>query len=340
MSRSPRTRLRLAFWLTAFALLAIVAVLHNARQARVFVLHSLVSSEPRTQAFIQGVQDHFAAPRRVSLRFLPVGAGQGDEHEHAACMNARRQLQRFEPNVVIALDARAVQCARSLVGAAHWQLLGIDPHPPDGPSGSPRVHTLVHGLPLDAWREVFTDFAAARRLAGVRPLRVQLLGDASPASVADARTFTSLARPGAWDVTAMATDDWTAWQDRVATARQDLDLLVIGRHARVADAHGQWLAGKDVVQRVRRAAGVPLAALELAGVHDGAGFSIALDGRSQGRVAAGYAEQLLRGEPSPSANTPTIVVALRRSFVGGLPATFSPIYEAVARSVGVYLDDG
>jgi hypothetical protein len=143
-----------------------------------------------------------------------------------------------------------------------------------------------------------------------------------------------------WEVDAVTSDHWSEWQDRLAAVHGATDLLVIGRHGKVTDASGKVLAREEVMLRVRRAAPhLPLAALQLRDVQEGAGFSVAPDGRSQGRVAAAQAEQLLRGDPATSMAAPTLAVALRRSFLTRMPPSFSPIYEAVARSVGIYVDD-
>lgn len=308
-------------WVLLFALLAVAAVLVNARSHRIFILHEGQASQPATQAFFRGADAILQQQPRLKTRRQFLGS------DADACRQALSQLRAFQPDVVIAEGLHARQCMEGP---------GKDAVP--RPLAQPPLNAddAARAAYVEAWATVLTDLAPA---AGT----MVLLRSADAEAQLESEFLSAAARKVGLELREVLFATTEALNaDLEGAVEGVLDdatgLLIVGRTlARDAD-DGQDLALREVFSRLRTVTALPLLATRLNSVRLGADLALDQAPEQRGEQLAYWARHGRPMEAAGDAPPLEMAVSLRADFATRQGARWPSFYEASARLAGLWFE--
>ncbi len=200
----------------------------NAAKPRILVLHSGPEGSPWVEQVDAGMRAALNANRRpVSVEWDYLGlASPGTRGAPEATAEARRAIDRFKPDVLIAVDDEANSLvAQHYAGRAKPRILyvSIDQPPSSyGYVGAPNVSGIAEQMPWGAIRDALRDMFAGRAVT------LSVVGVDGPTGRAEVSQLTAFGDWGSVRVAQPAlVSNADAWRDAVARADGDA-LLVLG----------------------------------------------------------------------------------------------------------------
>lgn len=310
----------------------------NASKPRIMVLHSGAQGSPWVDEVDRGMRTALQQNRRplnVEWDYLGVAAPSAARNADAAVAEARRAVDRFKPDILIAVDDEAnALLARDYIGRDRPRILylSID-RPPDfyGYAGAPNVSGIAEQLPWNAIRDGLV------ALFGPRPVSLAAIGVdgvTDQATLAQMRAFDwGPSRVGPTALVSTAQD----WRDHVQLAA-DADVLVVLSAQDLPDPDGRVSTAAELIAWTEANAR-PLPIGTQAGfVADGGGLSFAPPPDDEGERAIRLAldwldERTTPGPPAPVESS-HFEVAIRPDALVRRGLQLPPIYLEAARENG------
>lgn len=317
-------------WLGAF----------NATKPRILVLHSTSQDSAWAQQMDRGMRQALQLNRRpVSAEWLYLDAGSpmSERQTEEIKAEARRNIDRIDPDVLIAVDDEANSLvAQDFVGRERRILyVSLDRSPSDyGYTGAPNASGISEQLPWPAIRDAVID------LMPDRGPRLAVIGVDSPTGRAELAQVQSFDWGPVRIGDSLLVSTAQQWRDFVLHDSSS-DILLVLSTQDLPDAAGVVTAAEIADWTQSNARPLPIGT-QVDFVTDGGALSFSPSPDDYGEEAIRLALNWLDGRTSPGPPAPTVSphfeVAIRQSLLAQRGLALSPIYLEAARENGTLLD--
>ncbi|MBU3750784.1 MAG: hypothetical protein FGM52_10075 [Mycobacterium sp.] len=310
----------------------------NATKPRILVLHSGAQESDWVAAVDRGMRSALQTNRRplsVEWDYMAVAAPAAARNPAAAVAEARRAVDRFKPDVVIAVDDEAnALVARDYVGRDRPRILYVSiDRPPDfyGYAGAPNVSGIAEKLPWNAIRDGLEVLFAGR------PVTLAALGvdgATDQATLAQLKAFDW--GPASLGPTALvSTAD--AWRDHVQRAAA-ADVLVLLSTQDLPDRDGRVSTAAELIAWTQANARPLPIGTDAGFVAAGGGLSFSPPPDDEGeraiRLALDWLDDRTSPGPPPPVESSHFEVAVRQDALNRRGLALPPIYLEAARENG------
>ncbi|MGD9620554.1 MAG: hypothetical protein AB7G47_08440 [Mycolicibacterium sp.] len=332
MRQTWKTLLILGCLLSFVALLGVF----NASKPRILVLHSLGQDSLWVAEVDRGMREALDANRRpvsVEWMYMDVGASTVRDRVGQAQADARRAMDRVDPDVLIAVDDEAnLLVARDYIDRRSPRILylSLDRPPADyGYVGASNVSGIAEQLPFAAVRDaaitLFEGRAATASVVGVD-------GVTGQAEMAQVRDFD-------WGpLTVTATElasTAVGWRDFVTGTRSDV-LIVLSCRDLPEEDGGVFTAADAIRWTQDNSRALPIGT-QVDFVRDGGVLSFSPPPDDYGKraieLALDWLDDRTTPGPPPPLESPHFQVALRQGALAARGFSLPPIYVEAAREV-------
>jgi ABC-type uncharacterized transport system substrate-binding protein len=336
----PARVLALLFLLVFAALVA----WHNNHRPRVLVLHSYATDYSWTRDIDIGLARVFEKHGDWAVRshYMDLKRHPWPAFREAAGQRARRAIDTWQPDIVIAIDDDAQRyAARHYVDHPRIQIVfaGINGDvTPYGYEGAGNVIGILERKPLAAIRD-----ALRQSSIGGKALRLRHLGDASRSVAEDDK----LLRAFSWSpyrlLDSQLAKTYPAWQAAVESAANDSDVLLISNYRQLqrSDTDNTLVPPDEVVSWTEAHTTLPVIGMNGFYADDGGMLAIGTSGYEQGETAARYAERLLAGDAPaslPLDQSRQYLIYMHKGAMARHGLDLPNVYEAFARGLNHYAD--
>lgn len=320
----------------------------NLTRPRVMVLHSYDPDYVWTREVNVGLRRVLdgRAHYTQSWHYMDLKRYPWPEYRENAGVQARRAIEAFRPDVLIAVDDDAQKyAAMFFVDDPKMRIVfagingGVEPY---GYHKAGNVTGILERKQIGALERAIGDLGLAK--GGGTQLRVAAIGDRSE-SVKQDIEFIAQHR---WQLAsyrgARLVGTFDEWKDAVRRLQSDADVIVTTNYRRLTRSANsrELVPASEVVRWTEENSKIPVIGTNGFFVEDGGMLAIGTSGYEQGEVAAKMTERLLEEKIAPSAipvaSTAQFVVYLRRSLLAKRGIAMPTIYEAFARATNNYFD--
>lgn len=330
-----------------------IALQHNLTQKRVLVLHSYDADYSWTRDVSSGLERLFARYPEWLVRwhYMDLKRHPWPEAQQAAAALARRVVDEWHPDVIIAVDDAAQELVGShYVNDPHISIVfagvngGVDDY---GYVGAKNVTGIFERKQLAAVRDAILaghpKSRGTEQAPGSRELRVMHLGDQSHSVKLD----DAFIRNFDWQPLAFAgshlVKTFPEWQRIVENADKEADVIFVSNYRKLARSatDRSLVSPSEIVLWTELNSPVPIVGGNGFYVEDGGMFALGASGFEQGYAAGQMAEAILNGTPAnqvPNRSTQEFVVFMRRTQMAVHDFRLPDIYEAFARAMNNYYD--
>ncbi|MBP9712064.1 MAG: hypothetical protein KBD60_00050 [Sterolibacterium sp.] len=347
-------RSRLETLLIAVFLVGSVGLLawFNLSKPRILILHSYdqgYSWVKDVNAGIRRVLDQ-RGDYTVRWYYLDTKRHPWPDFKDNAGLAARRMIDEMQPEVILAVDDDAQNyVSRHYLNHPHIRIVFAGVNNAPGNYGFDRarnVSGILERLPLDALKETLLIAAQRGGLPMPMPLRIRFIGDRSETVLGDEKTFSGhdwspfIVQPS------RLVDTWPEWQQAVAEAATDTDVLITSNYRKLLRATDdpRLLPPAEVIGWTEAHARPFFIGTNAFFAEDGGMLAIGTSPYEQGEVAARLAVEAIdaipqsQPMPRPFSATRQFVVALRGSALHARHFNLPRVYEASARASNKYFE--
>ena len=312
----------------------------NTAKPRVLVLNSYDSSYSWTRDVVLGVRRVLDARPHLSVRwyYMDTKRHPGADFKAGAGARARRQIEAWRPDLIIAVDDDAQEyAARHYVNDPHIRIVfaGVNGEvAPYGYAGAVNVTGVLERKPLQGVKDVILSIAAAHP----RPARVVHIGDTSSSVGKDDKFISAFDWTPLQRLDSKLVDNFVQWQEAIRWAGTHADFVITSNYRKLARSatDASLVSPEEVVAWTEANCRLPLIGTNGFFVEDGGMLAIGTSPYEQGEVAAEMALQILdrRRKPAdiPVLSSRQFVVFTRESSLRDHGIVLSPVYEAFARA--------
>ena len=342
---------------TFFIVLVAGILVVNIGRPRVMVLHSYDSDYIWTEEVNVGLQRIFEDQPNLEVKYHEMGTKKHNDEDYLrrAGVAARDNIDRFEPDVLIAVDDYAQKLvAKEYVNHPEMDIVfaGVNGEiEPYGYEGANNVTGILERKPVRALRQVLmmlhTDLGER---TDIRPPRVLFLSDSSHSAEQDAgylqaSDWGKVIYYGHW-----AVSDYQEWREAVEELEGEVDYILVGAYRKLprdgeakAGEEGEAFVPADEIMTWTEAhSEVAVIGLNVFNSRDGAMFSVGVSPFEQGETAAEMAMKIIREGKRP-ADIPVVtsrqyVIAMRESALKRRQFKVPDVFEAFARATDNYFE--
>ena len=349
MSRSFAAGLKLA--LSAAFLIVMVALLtwFKLTQPRILVLHSYDKGYEWTRDIDAGLQ-RVLDPKlryRVHTHYMDVKNHPDKNSKRKAALLARRAVDNWNPDVIIAVDDDAQEyVVKDMVDKKGVSIVfagingGVEPY------GYDRARNATGIFERKPLLDLRTALLAMRRDSSGKPLgnRIIHIGDTSESVALDniqMRAFDWGPLVLVDSVLATTFDDWKA---AIADAAKRADMILISNYRAIYRQKGwpEVVSPKDISKWTLANATIPLVGMSGFFVEEGGMFAIGASGFEQGDVSAKMAIRIIDDDMStqdmPVVMPQQFIVYMRKPVMQKNDIVLPRLYESFARATNNYYE--
>lgn len=320
----------------------------NLERPSVLVLHSYSTDYVWTRGINEGLQRVLSSRHDLRVRYHYMKTKQFSDPEalRRAGLVARRVLEQYEPDIVIAVDDYAQKLVvRHYVDRKDLSIVfaGINnSHAAYGYDKARNVTGILERIPVRGLAEALVEIGAANGGGTDASPRVLFLADPSLTGQHNAE-YLAAADWGAVRYQGVrAAPDYQAWQQTVLELKGKTDFLLISGYRKLprSTTDAGYVPPAEIIGWTERHSPVPVVGMNVFNSEDGAMFSLGVSPYEQGEVAAEMALALLDkgGDASgiPVRTSQQFLVAVRASAAARRGYRIPPLYEAFARATNNY----
>lgn len=347
MKQSPAALVLSAIF---FLGVTVFAIVFNATKPRVMILQSYDPDYAWTRdldAGIRRVSERWT-DYTVSWHYMNTKRLSDPDSLRYAGIVARRAIDRFDPNVLIAVDDLAQRlAARFYVNDPGMEIIfagvngSVEPY---GYDGAENVTGIFERKPLQAVKDLVLMLEQGRA-PGDAPAGIRYLMDPSESMARDRHLVEAFDwAPLEFEGTEVA-QDFAQWQEFVASFPEaDGQYLLIAnyRKLRRSASDPEPVPPDEVMRWTEANSPIPIIGVNVFNVEDGAAVAVGASAFEQGEVAAKLADELLaknrRGGVIPMVDPRHYVVAINESALARRGLKLPQIYETFARTTFTYVE--
>lgn len=334
-----------------FVGVAAYAVAFNATKPRIMILQSYDPEYAWTRDVDAGI-------RRISMdwtnysvswHYMNTKRLSDPESLRYAGIVARRAIERFDPDVLIAVDDPAQRlAARYFVGHPRMEIVfagvngSIEPY---GYGGADNVTGVLERKPLQAVKDLVLTLEQEALEANRSTPSIHYLMDPSESMARDRHRVDAFDWSPLHFAGTTVAEDYPSWQAyvRALPDRDDAYLLVANyRQLRRSETDSEMVPPNEVMSWTEANSPIPIIGVNVFNVEEGAAVAVGASPFEQGEVAANLAEELLqedlRGGQVAIERPRYYVVAINEAALAKRGLELPQIYETFARTTFTYVD--
>lgn len=334
-------RLRLTLISLFLVASVVVVVAYNLHKPRVLVLQSYDLTYPWTREVSVGLHRVLDEHPHFAVRWFYMDTKRHPEKEFKQKMglSARQSIERWKPDVVIAVDDDAQEfVTRHFVNHPQIRIVfagvngGVEPY---GFVGAGNVTGIFERKDWQALKDALLALRWPRPATG--PLRVLHIGDTSGSVEHDDRYLREFDWKPLINLPSRKVASFDDWKKAVLDAQDKTDFILTTNYRRIRRdaANAALVPPEEIVAWTVANSRVPVVGTNGFFVEDGGELAIGTSPYEQGEVAARMAIRLLGGERAsdiPHASTRQFVVYMRSARLHRRGMELPPLYEAFARA--------
>ncbi|MCF8199476.1 MAG: hypothetical protein K9J42_11970 [Sulfuritalea sp.] len=320
----------------------------NYSRPRVFVLHSYGPDYTWTRDVSIGLKRVLDTKAFYSIRWhnMDLKRYPWPEFKQSAGLRARRAIEGFDPDVLIAVDDDAQKyAAKYFTDHPRTKVVfaglngGIEPYGYDKASN---VTGVLERKQVIAVRQAIFD--SGIKGPGGAPARVLLIGDSSESVKSDMEHLSRFDWKPLTLVGVKLASTFEDWQRLVHEANGTADIVITTNYRKLTRSKNsrELVPAAEIVRWTEANSHIPLIGTNGFFVEDGGMMAIGTSGYEQGEVAAKMAVQIIDAGVSPKsipiASTSQFVVYLRPPLLKQHNIKLPPLYESFARATDNYLE--
>ncbi len=307
----------------------------NATKPRILVLHSAAEDSSWARQVDRGMREVLRENRRplsVEWFYLGVDSPTGAVRAKEAVAGAKRAMERFNPDILIAVDDEANSLvAREYAGRVSPGILYVSLNRPPsdyGYVGASNVSGIAELLPLTAVKVVVGDLTAGKRVAVVG-----VDNETGRAEMAQVRDFDWSPLVMGEGVLVTTADQW-----KEAVAKNDAEILLVLSTHDLPAAEGSIMTAAEINRWTQENAhGLPIGT-QVSFVEDGGALGFSPPPDDFGAKAMKLALDWLDDRETPGAPSPVVSdhfeISLRPALLKERGVVLPPIYLEAARENG------
>jgi len=317
-------------------------------QPRILVLHSYATDYSWPRDIDVGLKRELDAKLgyRVLWHYMDTKNHPDKEFKRKSGAMARRAIDAFKPNLIIAIDDDAqAYAAMDFAGDPHVAIVfaGINGSvEPYGYHKAGNVTGIYERKPMQDLRRALLEMRRANGSELGR--RIMQIGDRSDSVRIDMQEI------GAFDwapfhiSNSPQVDTFEEWKRMVMASKEKADLILLSNYHNIFEnaAKKKLVPPAEVMEWTEENSPLPVVGIGGFMVEEGGMFAVAASGFEQGAVAARMAIQVIEHGMAPKsiphAMQRQFLVYMRRQLLDKRGITLPPLYEAFARASNNYYD--
>ncbi|RTL51172.1 MAG: hypothetical protein EKK46_12785 [Rhodocyclaceae bacterium] len=328
-----------------------VTVAYNLSKPRILILQSYGPDYAWTRDVDAGIRRVLGAGNGYGYvlrwHYMDTKRHPWPESKQSAGLQARRAIDDWQPNLILAVDDDAQEYAAKYYAnqpGISIVFAGTNGSvTPYGYDGASNVTGILERMPLAALKEALLQGGFAKG-KGKRPLRVIEICDNSETVQRDHEFIAAFDWKPMQYLGARLVSSFPEWQQAVAEAGQQADLILTTNYrklTRSADRQ-ELVPPQEVVAWTEAHSKLPIVGINGFFVEDGGMLAIATSPFEQGEVAARMARDILEKHTAPAsipiASTRQFIVLMRPDLMARRNVRLPQLYEAFARATNNYFD--
>lgn len=344
---------KLGRWLSLLFIAGVIAaaVAFNISKPRVLILHSYSADYPWTRDIDVGIRRIAGkwSSYVVTWHYMDTKKHADQDWQRYAGIVARRAIDHFEPDVLIAVDDPAQKLAAShYVDRPGMNIVfaGINGRAePYGYHKAGNVTGIFERKPLRAVKEMIQTLEAGKPQPNPAP-RILYLMDPSTSMAQDREFVVQYDWAPIRFAGSQVARNYLEWQAIVGSLRErGIDYLVVANYRELSRSAQD--AGKPSASEIMRwteaHSPVPVLGVNVFNVEDGGSLAVGASPFEQGEVAATLAETLierrLQGGRVPTQTNRYYVVAINQEALRQRGLQLPQIYETFARTTATFIEN-
>lgn len=320
----------------------------NAHRPRVLVLQSYDTGYIWSRDVATGIRRELDHQAFYSVRwhYMDLKRHPWPEFKENAGIQARRAIDKFQPDVLIAVDDDAQQYAAKFYTdhpRTRIVFAGLNGDMEKyGYDKATNVTGILERKQLAALERAIAD-TGIRAPDGKAP-RLVVLGDRSGSVKEDVEHMEAFRWTAVRYGGARLVGSYDEWQQTVAGLKDEADILVTTNYRRLTRQKGsrELVPPEEIVTWTEAHSPRPLIGTNGFYVEDGGALAIGTSGYEQGEVAAKAAIRIIENKVAPRAipviATSQFVVYMRPALMKRRDLRLPPLYEAFARATNNYFE--
>jgi ABC-type uncharacterized transport system substrate-binding protein len=323
------------FLLIFFAFL----VVFNINKPRILILHSYATDFPWVRDINIGINRILKGkPFLIRWNYLDTKRNPSKEYKDRAGANAIREVKKWKPDVIIAIDDNAQQMvAKDFIDSPSTKIVftGVNAEPKKyGYDKAGNVTGVLERIPFKAVHEAFMLLNPTGRFVHVC--------DNSETSGFIQKELEEFDWKPLTLVETIMCPTFSDWKKAIALANEKADFLLITHYHTIMEENGKIMRPKDVLEETLKMTRVPLIGCWDFFVEDGGMLSVSVSPFEQGEEAAKMAVQILEhGRPIkdvPMFTSTQFTVSMRGGMLKKFSVQIPIIFEAFARGLNNYYE--
>lgn len=316
-------------------------VVANLQKPRVLILHSYYTDFSWVRDINVGLMRELQK-KPYSIRYFYMDTKRHPQEDYKQKMSgsARRMIDRWKPNVIIAVDDNAQKYV-SLFYRNHPSIkivyTGVNAKPSAyGFDKSSNVTGVIERIPFQEFREVFTQILPADKR------RIVHISDGSPTSHHIHKELETVEWGDLKLVASIQCDTIDEWMAGIKRAHQIGDILLVTHYHTIKDRNGVIMKPRKVMEMTTPKLKIPDIGCWGFFVEDGGMMAVAVSPYEQGEVAARMTIDIIENGTKPKDipmfTNSQYVVYVREKSVKEKNLTLPKMLEAFARATNNYYD--
>lgn len=323
---------------------AALFIYHSINRPRILILHSYDSAYPWVRDVNIGLMRVLGKKGAYSLRwqYMDLKLHPGAESRRSAGITAKRIIEQWNPDVLIAVDDDAQDLVAKYY-AHHPRIkvvfAGVQGDLADyGYVGAENVTGILEQKPLMAYKTALLDIAHLNNYDHAP--RLLNIADKSASVVFDDVHIRKFDWQPVQLVDSLLVETYAEWQQKIREADQQADFIMVSNYRKLARSatDSTLVPAKEVMSWTEANAKIPVIGTNSFNVEDGGTLAIGVSPYEQGQVVGRMAVDIIEFNKKPNAlpvlTTEQFVVAMRVAAFKKKNLRIPAIYEAFARGTG------
>ncbi len=331
--------------------LILAAVLFNVSKPRVMILHSYHPDYPWTRDIdvsIRRTADRWSS-YAVTWYYMDTKKHSDEKWLRRASIGARRAIDRFEPDVLIAVDDLAQKLvAKYYVDQDGMNIVfaGVNGQvEPYGYDQANNVTGIYERKPLTAVKELIQNFENGKDSADA-PSSILYLMDPSPSMARGKDFFENFDWAPLNFAGSVVARDFDDWKRIVGEAKNSgINYLLVANYRKLPRSASDPVppSPAEIMAWTEANSKIAVIGLNVFNVEDGGTIAVGASPFEQGAVAAEMAEKILvqgiMANEIPMLINRQFVVAINKTAFKGRYPKLPQIYETYARATATYIEE-
>lgn len=318
----------------------------NQSRPRVFILHSYNTDYSWTREIDDGLMRVFGKSDYLLTRshYMNLKKHPWEDYKIKAGLQARRSIEKFKPDVLIAFDDDAQKfAAKYFVNHPSMKIVfaGLNGESKKyGYDGANNVTGIYERVPVHALIDTIKSIVGQTK-AG-QPAKTFVIGDKSGSVTSDMKHFTEANWKDVQFLGGHQVETFDQWKKLILEQSGDVDVVISAnyRKLKISEDGKDLVSAKEVVKWTTTNSKAPVLGINGYFVADGGMLAVGASGYEQGEVAAQMALDIISNKTPatsvPRGFTKQYILYMRGGMIEQKGLTLPSYMEAFARATNNY----